>query len=257
MSKLSRLIMVFLISFLISTVSLYACGGENGGSDDALAALLGNQKAQEGLGWHFGPIPQNNISGDTLDINDIDHLSNEELGKLIKDDIKNDMWWSDFWSNVYRGIGNISDAGEKTSKVVVVAAAVTTAVLAANPEVLAGLGGLFSSAEALSAPEQILWGASYSGVTSSVTEAFSSFWKGKSLKQIMKNSTKSGIKSAVQSAILGKLMPTNPVIENLTDAALAEYAHPGEISKSPVHFDGLTDYGPGYATTQTGQKMMK
>ncbi|MCF6172556.1 MAG: hypothetical protein L3J44_02040 [Campylobacteraceae bacterium] len=242
------LYLVFFLMF-VTFSTLQACGGSDGqGNDDWLAAAMGNEKALVGLG--FIPIKQPEISGDTLDINSIDPLSLEELKKQMKDDIKSDMYWSDIKSIIYRLLGNAAETGRVGAKITVVTAAVTTAVLAANPEILAGLGGMFAEAEALGGAAQFGWGVGFSGATTAAKSAAEMCLDKKSTKRTAEDIAK----AMIQSAILGAALPNNPAISNMTDGLLGEV----DISKqTSAHFDGMVDYGPGYATTATGQRVMK
>jgi len=249
---LRKLLFLTLISISIFTTFTYACGGGNGGeSDDALAAMLGNKKAQEGLGWNFRPVPQDDteISGDTLDINDIDPMTLAEIKQQMKDDTKSDMFWSGVSSKVWGFVGDVAETGRVVSKATVLAAAISTAILAAHPEVLAGLGGGFSTAEALSTGAQTAWGLGFSGASTAAKSTMEMLTDGKSAKDVVSDTAK----AVVQSAIIGKLVP-GEVASNLADAALSEV---DTTQKGPAHFDGLVDYGPGHVTTSTGQKMMK
>ena len=256
MSILRKLLFLALISISIFTTITYACGGgsegaENGG-DDGLAALLGNKKAQAGLGWNFEPVSQDEtgISGDTLDINDIDPMTLAELKQQMKDDIKNGMYWSDINSKIWRLLGGVAETGRLASKGTVIASAISIAILAAHPEALSGLGGLFATAEGLSPVAQTAWGLGFSGASTAAKSTTEMFTDGKSAKQVVIDTTK----AVIQSAIVGKMMPKSDVGSNLLDAALGEV---DTTKQGPAHFDGLKDYGPGYATTATGQKMMK
>lgn len=256
MSMLKKLLFLALISVLIFVSATYACGGGGGGEsrddDDALAAILGNKKAQVGLGWDFEPISQDStgISDDTLDINDIDPMTLAELKQQMKDDIKSGMYWSDIQSKLYRFLGGVAETGRLASKGTVVASAIAIAVLSANPELLAGLGGAFATAEELSVGAQTAWGLGFSGVSTAAKSTMEMVTDGKSAKDVAIDTTK----AVIQSAIIGKMMPDSNVGSNLLDAALGEV---DTTQQGPAHFDGLTDYGPGYATTATGQKMMK
>ncbi len=252
MSILRKLLFLALISVSIFATAIYACGGENGGNDDGLAALLGNKKAQAGLGWNFEPVSQDStgISGDTLDISDIDPMTLAELKQQMKDDIKSGMYWSDIKSKLYRFLGGVAETGRLASKGTVIASSIAIAVLSANPELLAGLGGAFATAEELSAGAQLAWGLGFSGASTAAKSTMEMITDGKSAKDVAIDTTK----AVIQSAIVGKMMPDSNVASNLLDAALGEV---DTTQQGPAHFDGLKDYGPGYATTPTGQKMMK
>ena len=241
MSMLRKLLFLALISVSIFTTITYACGGENGGSDDALAAMLGNKKAQAGLGWDFEPVSQDStgISGDTLDINDIDPITLRDIKQQMMDD---DAFNAKYWGF----IGNLADAERLVAKGTVIASSIAIAILSANPEVLAGAGAVAEFSPAA----QAAWGLGFSGASTAAKSTMEMVTDGKSAKQVAIDTTK----AVIQSAIIGKMMPDSNVGSNLVDAALGEV---DTTQQTPAHFDGLVDYGPGHITTSTGQKIMK
>ncbi len=241
MQTLKFMLTFCISSLLVLVTQVNACSGGDGGSDG------GNQASTSIIddiyigNMDFESVDATGVAGDTLEI-PTEPMTEEEMEQMIRDEKKNEIFWSGLESNFWSSVSGLMSVGEFGSKVVVFGSGVAIATLAAPGTVVITAGGTVVGT--ISAGTSLAIGTTYSVVTTVASGGGGG------------DATKAGTRTLAISVLLPNAAP---IVQGAIDTGLAEFG-PSLPDVSPNTSENKTptypSHSPNYAgttTTNTGQ----